>query len=326
MTLFGLEPSDAYEHMGSIGQAVRIDKLVHDDGPERGARLIRLVSGGALEVEVHPDRALDIGRVTYRGIPLAWSSPTGMSAPGLGEPLGDGWVRTWGGGLVSTIGLDSFGPPGQDGTEEFGTHGRIGIQPADVTRTEITPDSLVVEGQIRQATAFGDALFLNRKITIALGGASLEIEDTLSNRGPDPAEWMVLYHVNLGWPLLSPETTIEIPGQASSADTPARFRIGTPREDFEEVSAQYVLDEGHDTVTAMNPELGLALHLQYSTDTLPWLNTWRLLQKRRYVLALEPSNTRSVAGRVEARKSGDLPTLKPGETQTMRLRISVTDQ
>jgi len=97
MKLFGLDPQDARDRMGSLGQAVSIDNLIHDDGPERGARLIRLVSGGAFEMEVHPDRALDIGRVTYRGIPLAWSSPTGMSAPGLSEPLGDGWVRTWGG-------------------------------------------------------------------------------------------------------------------------------------------------------------------------------------------------------------------------------------
>ncbi len=148
------------------------------------------------------------------------------------------------------------------------------------------------------------------------------MEDTLSNRGPDPAEWMVLYHLNLGWLLLGPETTIEVPGQASSADTPARFKIGTPREEFEEISAQYVLDEGHNTVRAIIPELGLALHLQYSTERLPWLNTRKLLQKRRYILALEPSNTRSVACRAEARKTGDLPTLKPAETQAMRLRIS----
>jgi hypothetical protein len=152
------------------------------------------------------------------------------------------------------------------------------------------------------------------------------MEDAVINRGPDPAEWMVLYHGNLGWPLLSPETLIDIPGQAPSADTAARFKIGTPREEFEEISAQYVLDEGHNAVSAINPELGLALHLQYSTDTLPWLNTWRLLQKRRYVLALKPSSTRSVAGRVEARKTGDLSALKPGETQTMRLGISLTDQ
>jgi hypothetical protein len=113
MTLFGLDSADADEHMGSVEQAVRIDKFVHDDGPERCSRLIQLFSGGALDVESHSDRALDIVRLIYRGIPLAWSSPTGMSAPGFGEPLGGGLLRTWGGGLVSTIGLDSFGPQGK---------------------------------------------------------------------------------------------------------------------------------------------------------------------------------------------------------------------
>lgn len=326
MKLFGLDPQDAQDRMGSLGQAVRIDKLVHDDGPERGARLIRLVSGGAFEVEVHPDRALDIGRVTYRGIPLAWASPTGMSAPGLSEPLGDGWVRTWGGGMLTTIGLDSFGPSGKDGSEEFGTHGRIGMQPATVTRAEITRDSLHLEGDLRQATAFGDTLVMNRRITLPIGGSTLEIRDTVSNPGPDPVEWMVLYHVNLGWPLLDAHTTIGIPGKAASGENEAPLTIGRPSEEWQEIKNQYVLDKNQDSVTVVNPDNGLTLQLQYSPLTLPWLNTWRLTQKRRYVMALEPSNTPSVAGRIEARKTGDLPRLEAGESQTMSLRIEVTGQ
>jgi hypothetical protein len=136
---------------------------------------------------------------------------------------------------------------------------------------------------------------------------------------------MVLYHVNIGWPLLSPDTVIDIPGTTSPDAESGRFTIGEPRETFEEVSSQYVLEKGCDTVSVVNPELGLSVHLQDSTSTLPWLNTWKMFHRRRYVYALEPSNTQSLAGRVEARKIGDLPSLKPGETKIMKLRITVSD-
>jgi len=198
------------------------------------------------------------------------------------------------------------------------------MQPATLTRAEITHDSLHLEGEIRQATAFGDTLVMNRRITVPIGGSSLEIRDTVSNPGPETVEWMVLYHVNLGWPLLDAQTTIDIPGKASSGENEAPFTIGQPSDDGKEIKNQYVLNEGQDSVTVDNPENGLKVQLQYSPLTLPWLNTWRLTQKRRYVMAFEPSNTPSVAGRVEARKTGDLPRLEPGESQTMKLRITMS--
>lgn len=319
MRIHGLGERDVRDRIGDPGQLFRIDRFVSDDGPSRGSRVFRLVSGGGLELELHPDRALDLGRVTYRGVPLAWLSPTGFSAPGLAEPSGDGWVRTWGGGLLSTVGLDSFGPSGTDGTEKFGTHGRIGTQPATVTRCEIVDNTLVVEAEVRQVTAFGNSLRLVRRVTLPIGGSRIIVDDTVVNDGPDPVEWMILYHVNLGWPLLDARTEIRIPSDAQ----PEPLRVGEPTIECAELGAQYVLREGEDTVTVHNPELGITLSLSYSVATLPWLNTWRLLQRQRYVMAIEPTNTASLAGRVAARRSGDIATLAGGASSSLRLEFSL---
>ena len=317
MNILGRNSREVRDRVGDPGQIFRIDKFVSDDGPARGSRVIRLASGGALEVELHPDRALDIGRVTYRGVPIAWLSPTGFGAPGLAEHLGDGWVRTWGGGLLSTVGLDSFGPSGTDGTEEFGTHGRIGAQPATVTRCEITDSQLVVEAEVRQATAFADSLRLTRRVTVPIGESRIIVDDTVVNDGPDPVEWMILYHVNLGWPLLDSHTDIRIP----STDGSERLEFGEPIAEFQQSVVQFVLPAGEDTVTVHNPKLDVALSLKYSVETLPWLNTWRVPQRQRYVMALEPSNTPSVAGRLAARASGDIATLESGASSSLRLEF-----
>jgi len=328
MSIYGLNSDSVRERVGDLGQVVRLDRLISDDGPSRGARLLRLVSGGALEVEIHPDRALDIGRVTYRGVGVAWLSPTGFAAPGLAEPAADGWVRTWGGGLLSTVGLDSFGLAGRDGDEEFGTHGRIGAQPATITRTMVGPDVIVVEGEVRQATAFGDTLSLVRRITVPIGGSTIVLEDTVHNDGPDAVSWMVLYHVNLGWPLLDTGTEVHIP-----TDADVSFTMGEIETDHIQHQSQHQSQSqsqssphsGTEPVTVRNRRLGMGVSLSYSGDSLPWLNTWRLNQRRRYVLALEPTNTRSLEGRVHARASGDLPHLASGATASMRLELHFTD-
>ncbi len=319
MSILGRNSREVRDRVGDPGQVFRLDKFISDDGPARGSRVMRLVSGGALEVELHPDRALDIGRVTHCGMPVAWLSPTGFSAPGLAEPSGDGWVRTWGGGLLSTVGLDSFGPSGIDGTEEFGTHGRIGAQPATVTRCEVTDSELVVEAVVRQTTAFADSLRLTRRVTVPIGESRIIVDDTVINDGPDPVEWMILYHVNLGWPLLDSHTDIRIP----TAEGSGQFAFGGPVADFTGSVAQFVLPEGEDTVTVHNPKLNMSLSLKYSVETLPWLNTWRVPQRQRYVMAIEPSNTPSVDGRLAARASGDIATLESGASSSMRLEFSL---
>ena len=89
--------------------------------------------GAGLEFDVHPDRALDIGAATFDGVPLAWLSSTGISAPSRYEHEGPGWLRTFGGGLLTTCGLDSFGPPADDEDGVAGMHGRIGTVPAHLT-------------------------------------------------------------------------------------------------------------------------------------------------------------------------------------------------
>lgn len=320
MTIHGLSALEARERVGDLGQVVRIDRLISDDGPSRGARMLRLVSGGALEVETHPDRALDIGRVTYRGVAMAWVSPTGFAQPGLAEPAADGWVRTWGGGLLSTVGLDSFGMAGHDGEEEFGTHGRIGTQPATILQSVAGAYDLVVEGEVRRATAFGDTLRLVRRITVPIGGSTIVVEDTVHNDGPDSVGWMVLYHVNLGWSLLDADSEVSI-----GTDADGSFTMGEAVPDHVQRQRQFALESETETVTVQNHRLGMEFALRYSADSLPWLNTWRLNQRRRYVLALEPTNTSSLEGRVGARASGNLPFLASGSSASMRLELDFAD-
>lgn len=317
------------DRLGAAAQVAWIDRFVETDGPAQGARRLRLVAGGGIEVDVHPDRALDLGRVSVDGRQLAWISPTGITAPGLADPSGDGWVKTFGGGLLSTIGLDGFGPSGEEDGLLLGTHGRIHAVPAVVTVAGELDGALVVRGTVRQATAFGEHLRLNREIQMPLGGRSITVVDTVENEGAAPAEWMLLYHVNLGWPLLDEGAVIDagvrevISRDEDAAAGLADWNlIGPPEAEAREQVFQGVVEGDEGVVSLVNERRGLALDLRFSSETLPWLNVWKLLRSRNYVLGIEPTNTPALGGRAAARAAGILPRLEPGESRRMTLELS----
>lgn len=65
-----------------------------------------------------------------------------------------------------------------------------------------------VSGRVRQAHLFGENLELRRKIRCRLGTGELTVDDVVTNLGPATQPHMLLYHVNLGWPLLDEGATL----------------------------------------------------------------------------------------------------------------------
>lgn len=327
--IFGVPVEQATLRVGSLDQVARIDRFIEDDGSARGARRLRVVNGGGLDFDVHPDRALDIGAASYHGIPFAWLSSTGITRPDAYEPSGRGWLRTFGGGLVTTCGLDNFGPPADDEDGVAGMHGRIGTTPARVTQVSATSELVTVAGDVRQASVFHENLVLHRRITSRVGSSSFTIDDTVTNEAEMSAAHMVLYHVNLGWPLLDAGTVIDIPAasvRSRDADAEAGFdtrgEIGEPQVGFRE--QVYIHEPGAERVARVtNAARGLQLTLRYS-DTLPALFQWKMTATKHFVLGLEPANTPEIQGRAAARDNGILPRLEPGESRSYSIEIEVT--
>ena len=58
--------------------------------------------------------------------------------------------------------------------------------------------------QVRQAAAFAENLVLTRKIEMNIGESTFQIHDSIRNEGYVEEPIQVMYHFNLGWPLLAP--------------------------------------------------------------------------------------------------------------------------
>jgi hypothetical protein len=318
--------------IGWLGQVARADALTIDDGPAHGTRMIRLVNGGGLEIELHPDRGLDIGRVSADGVPLAWISPVDRTAPGSYDAEGTAWLRTFGGGFLATCGLDTFGPPSTDRGVRLGMHGRVGATPATVTRLTADWTAVTAAGTIRQASVFGEHLVLERTVRSETCSSTFTIDDTVTNHGPKRAPHMILYHFNLGWPLVSPDTTVAFPpatvtprDEHAAQGLSQHTVFGPPDADFvEQVFLHEPLTESEVSVTVSNPTVPLSVRLTYDAGALPALLQWKMQGEGHYVLGVEPANTPMLGGRAQAHLADRLPELDPGETTTYRLQVDVS--
>ena len=319
--------------VGAMPQVAGIRLVELADGRTRGMRAAEVFTGAGFRFQVLVDRGLDIGAAEHAGRALAWLHPA-LGPPALHEPAGLGWLRTFGGGLVTTCGLDHFGSPDPEG-EGFGLHGRASHLPAENLRLrqEWRDDDYVleVEGETRQARLFGENLRLERRISTRLGALGLVLEDRVTNEGFRPAPLAVLYHCNFGFPVVSPDSELLLADRAVRPRDPAAAaglaehrRFGPPRAGVAEQVYFHdpVLDpQGQATAALVNRGLGFGAFLRWRAAELPVLAHWKMTGEAEYVCGLEPSTHAMAPTRREQRETGLMRDLAPGQSVSFHLEI-----
>lgn len=325
--VFGAPLEEALRRVGDRAQIAVVESSLRTDGADAGSRRIRIVNGD-LDIEVLPDRGLDLGQVRVAGIPLAWVSPTGF--PPLVDDAGAGWMRAFGGGLLTTCGLLSYGAPSEDDGTRHPLHGRYSSLRAHVVRAEATDDEVVVEGIVREAEVFGGHLELRRRIATRIGTRVLRVEDVVVNRGARAALPMVLYHLNLGWPLVDEGTQLSSPAtsvEARDADGEAGLAtwsvFSAPVSDYPEQVFRHVLPPAGPVTVAVTGADGLGVRIRFDTAALPALFQWRVAEEHGHVvLGIEPATAPTILGRADARARGLLRPLAPGASLSLGVEIA----
>jgi hypothetical protein len=334
-----LSRQEFMQHVGHMDQIAGIRLVEAADGRARGSRMFQVWTGGGLYFDVLVDRSLDIGACRYKGVPLSWVSSVGIVHPAYYEPEGLGWLRSFGGGLLATCGLDQFGSPSSDAGEEFGLHGRVGNLPAKAVgyRTYWDGDSyeLEVTGEVRQTRVFGENLVLRRRISTRLGSNRILIGDTVTNEGFAPQPHMILYHFNLGFPLVSENSRLHLESEQvfprnedAEAGLEDWMNLQPPTAGFREHVFRHDLAadaEGKVHVTLENPTIGIGLRWTYDKASLPHLFQWKMMGQGAYIVGIEPGNSSGIDGRAAARESGDLPHLEPGESRSYVIEVEVIE-
>ena len=342
-TLYSRE--DLLRRVGRLDQVAGVRLVTLGDGSERGVRVLEFRTGTGFEFDVIVDRAFDIGHCGHRGRPLAWTSRTGFPGPWFYEPEGAGFLRGFGAGLLTTCGLDHAFAPAEDTADQhhypgktvqsYGLHGRLPGLPARLSAygEEWQGDQCVLyaEGEVVQAAVFGEQLALRRRIEARVGESRLAICDEVVNVGHDRTPHMLLYHVNLGWPvvdegseLLAAATAVRARGDYPT-DGYGLFhgpQAGYVEQVFEhELTAE---EDGRVPVAVVNRKLGLGAYQVFRQSQLPHHFVWRMLGEGTYVVGIEPSTNRPTT-RLDARERGELIELGPGESRRYELELGALD-
>jgi hypothetical protein len=334
-------------HVGSLGQAGGTRRVVLAEGRAKGVEAIDFQTGAGLAFTVLPDRGLDIPYCSFKGLNLVFQAPGDIAHPAFHDPAGFEWLRVFFGGLLTTCGLSYFGDPGDDGGQELGLHGRYTGLPAvrvrDLSRWEGEEYLLEVAGTVEEASLFGERLRLERSVSTRIGSRSLLVRDRVENFGRRPAPFTILYHINAGFPLLSAESQLEASSlsiepydAAAAARLEEVWRFAAPDAGFPGMGLDYLHtmaadEEGRAWAALVNRGLeppggpaGLGLALRFRTDSLPFLNEWKMLAEGDYVVGVEPANTKCL-NRAALRREARLPMLQPGETRDLEVEIGVLE-
>lgn len=341
--LFGsrYDRTELMRRVGRLEQVAGVRLVTAGDGIERGVRLLEFRTGSGFAFDVVVDRAFDIGRCEMNGSALAWMSPTGMVGPWFSEPEGMGWFRSFPGGLVSTAGLDhtliggedsaaQFNQPHLKPTETYGMMGRVWTLPARLTgygeRWDGDDCVLWAEGVVQQVAVFGENITLRRRIEATVGESAFRIHDEVENTGHTRTTHMLLYHCNVGFPIVDDGAQLLVPGPGVPTDSaPAGDyrRLVAPIADYTERCFEHdVITEPDGTVPVaiVNRRIGLGVYQLYRKAQLPFQTTWRMPGEDLYVVAIEASTNRD-AGRFDARERGELIELAPGERRVYDLEM-----
>lgn len=328
-----------HRHIGSERQLGFVRRSVLEDGKGRGMRVFDVDNGSGVRFSVYPDRGMDIGEASFRGVNLVWLPQT-PAAPQFYEAAQFNWLRSWGGGLLTGCGLSNVGGPNSANGEEHGLHGRLSHIPAEEVNTSAYWDEaeryvLEVSGKVRHSRVFGENLLLTRRIRAVRGENTITVEDSVENQGFAPSPLMLLYHMNFGWPLVGEHTVLEAaehritPQNVHAAEAVTTWeRILPPREGFAEQVLYHEIpsaEDGFSAVTLNNPELKLKLKLEYRSAELPYLIQWRQFGCGEYVLGLEPGNC-FPEGQTAIAQKGILRKLAPGEVVNTAVRITLAGE
>jgi hypothetical protein len=343
---FELSHAELEERTADLEAVGGIRQVVLDNGVERGVRALDMRTTAGLELEVLLDRGMDIGAARLAGVPFGWRSGNGFRHPGLHEHNDEGglsWMRALD-GLIVTAGLDHalFGgevdashyayPPKPSVTH--GLHGRYTAIPARLLEARVTERDgrkvLRALGEVVQATVFGEHLRLTRLIELDLDGRELRLTDEVENLGFDRTPHMLVYHINLGWPLVDAGSEIVAPIRAHRWQSPSVAEQGLsyrvlpePQPTVAEQVFEHELiadQNGHHHVALMRADGRLGVELEWDAQAMPHFFEWQNLRRGQYGIGLEPS-THAVAGEQAARDDETMIWLEHGDRRVYRTAI-----
>lgn len=334
-----MDYSEEREYVGNLDQIFKLLPYQMAGGKADGVKMLNVQDGSGLSFDVNLDRGLDLPYLSYKGNNMSYIAPCGIVAPPYFDDKGIGFLKSFTAGFLTTCGLQNIGNPGTYEGKEYGLHGNIANTPAKYTNYEIADDEegnpvLKMKGVVEEGVIFSDRLSLTRNITCAYKSKKIVLRDTVKNTGFKTAQHMILYHINIGYPLLSPDSQLFIPAKEvlprnehSRSGLHNWSEITEPIACFEEMCFFHKLrkDNQHNSIVGIyNHKLEIGLAIEFNALALDHFVQWKMLGKGDYVMGLEPCNG-PVDGVEDAYQRNKMKFLKPQQEVSYDITFQILD-
>ena len=297
------------------------------------------VDTGPARVIILPTRGMSIWKIESHGVPFGWDSPvSGPVHPAnvpLFDPSGLGWLEGFD-ELVVRCGLESNGAPEHDASGRliYPLHGRIGNLAASSLSIEVDEASGRVEviGEVIESRLFFKRLRLKSRIRMNAGSSDIQLLDDVTNDLSSPTTIQMLYHINVGSPVLGEGATLDAaieelaPKDSLSASEIDRWnQYSAPENGYAErvYFARLQSDDANETTAMLRSADGTkGLGVRFNTSGLPRFIVWKCTgaESDGYVTGLEPAtnfpNTRSFE-----EQEGRVVEIGAGETKSFRVNL-----
>lgn len=321
------------------GQTGYIRSSTLSGGVSEGVQCVEL-STGPVSWLILPTRGMGIWKGALGPLQIGWNSPVRRPVHpayvNLTERNGLGWLNGFN-ELLCRCGLAFMGPPGTDHGEQLTLHGRIANLPAmKVTAAVDDAGGLELHGTVEETTFFGPCYRLETTYRTAAESHRLQITDVITNLGARPAPLMLLYHLNVGQPILEAGAMVQVPSHDIVPRDAKSGSLGTNWNRYDGPTPGFAEDgfffnplanaDGWATALLANRQRDAGLAVRFHTATLPWFTVWKntMAAEEGYVTGIEPGvNLPNLRG--YERDHGRLPMIEPGQSYQCDLELVVED-
>ncbi len=314
------------KYTGNPIQTYGVEEMRLCGGKGDGMRMLYVRNGKGLEFWISLDRAADITRLSLKGDNFSFISACGYVAPSYYDKDGVGFLKSFTAGFCTTCGLTAVGSPCTDDSEELPLHGTISNTPCESFGYWIDDENIHIRALIRDARIFTHKLVLDREYTVSLTKNEIILTDKVKNVGSATAPFEIMYHCNMGYPLISEETEIKIPAtrviprnEHSATGIDTCLKAEKPQADYEEMCFYHEMS-GIAEVSVFNPNIEKGLKMTFDTKELKCFTQWKMMGEYDYVMGLEPGNC-NPDGRDVMREKGMLEFLAPDEEKIQTLKF-----
>ena len=287
--------TNTLKRVGNLKQVVSVYDLEIRDGIAKGKRII-LANNNTLEVAFNTDNALDIAWVKYKGVNVSFLSKNGLNTnTGV-------FSEQFEGGFLYTCGLDNVSACDKSRP----IHGSLHSRKAENVNTVVEQDKIIVSADVYTTALKGVNLKLHREYVVTAN--NITFNDTVINCGFIDSEYVLLYHVNFGYPFLDKDWILDFDAIKSLPANPVtdikdcKVITDAMPKDGEKLYYHYLKDG---VVSMKNPNLNIECVMNFDIKVLPLLVEWQNLFEGDYVVGIEPATTRFDEYKKNPIKSGE---------------------